>query len=158
MASYKEDRYGVVQKDIPRILESMLGLLVTLEAFMWAEGRTVTYEGSSYPPPVNARKLVITQSRSLCKGKGSPRRHSHLPSSYMFHRMLTVERLTSFCCFASPQDIYLPNRDYLSGPAFRPDACYSTCRSSEALRRVPRLVYTTVVFERRVFFWPAVQI
>ncbi|KAF9965576.1 Nucleoporin NDC1 [Mortierella alpina] len=67
MASYKEDRYGVVQKDIPRILESMLGLLVTLEAFMWAEGRTVAYEGSSYPAPVNARKLVITQSRTLCK-------------------------------------------------------------------------------------------
>ncbi|KAG0197320.1 Nucleoporin NDC1 [Mortierella sp. GBA30] len=67
MASYKEDRYGVVQKDIPKILESMLGLLMTVEAFSWTEGRAESYEASPYSAPVNARKLVIKESHSLCQ-------------------------------------------------------------------------------------------
>ncbi|KAF9430131.1 Nucleoporin NDC1 [Entomortierella beljakovae] len=65
VASYNEDRYGIVQKDIPRILESMLKLLMSLEYFLVTEGRLEAFKSGPYSAHVDAQKIVNARSLSL---------------------------------------------------------------------------------------------
>ncbi|KAI1310227.1 Nucleoporin NDC1 [Mortierella claussenii] len=67
VASYNEDRYGVVQKDIPRILEAMLGLLISLEYFLVTEGRLEKFVATPYSAYVNAQTLVNSRSLALAQ-------------------------------------------------------------------------------------------
>ncbi|ORZ10275.1 nucleoporin protein Ndc1-Nup [Lobosporangium transversale] len=65
VASYHEDQYGVVQKDIPKILESMLGLLMSLEYFLTYEGRLERFVTTPYSAHVNAQTVVNSRSLAL---------------------------------------------------------------------------------------------
>ncbi|KAF9940330.1 Nucleoporin NDC1 [Modicella reniformis] len=65
VASYKEDRYGVVQRDISKILEAMLGLLMSLEHFLFTEGRLDKVASNPYCAHVNAQRLVNNHSLAL---------------------------------------------------------------------------------------------
>ncbi|KAG0315476.1 Nucleoporin NDC1 [Dissophora globulifera] len=65
VASYKEDRFGIVQKDIPQVLETMLGLLMSLEHFLLTEGRLEKFVSSPYSAHVNAQRLVNGRSLAL---------------------------------------------------------------------------------------------
>ncbi|KAG0248617.1 Nucleoporin NDC1 [Mortierella polycephala] len=65
MASYNEDQYGVVQKDIPKILESMLGLLMALESFLLTNGGKERFASNPYSAHVNAQALVKARSYAM---------------------------------------------------------------------------------------------
>ncbi|KAF8979250.1 Nucleoporin NDC1 [Entomortierella lignicola] len=65
VASYEEDRYGVVQRDIAKILETMLKLLMSLEYFLVTEGRLETFVSTPYSAHVDAQKLVNARSIAL---------------------------------------------------------------------------------------------
>ncbi|KAF9140671.1 Nucleoporin NDC1 [Mortierella sp. GBA39] len=64
-ASYDEDSYGVVQKDIPKVLESMLELLMTLESFLLAEAGSAKFRSNPYSAHINAQRLTITRSYAM---------------------------------------------------------------------------------------------
>ncbi|KAF9122166.1 Nucleoporin NDC1 [Mortierella sp. 14UC] len=64
-ASYSEDDYGVVQKDIPKVLESMLELLMTLESFLLAEAGSAKFRSNPYSAQINAQRLTITRSYAI---------------------------------------------------------------------------------------------
>ncbi|KAF9933561.1 Nucleoporin NDC1 [Linnemannia zychae] len=64
-ASYKEDSYGVVQKDIPKVLEALLGLLMTLEAFLLAEAGSAKFQSNPYSAYINAQRLTISRSYAM---------------------------------------------------------------------------------------------
>ncbi|KAG0230293.1 Nucleoporin NDC1 [Mortierella sp. GBA43] len=65
VSSYEEDRYGVVQRDIPKVLEAMLGLLMSLEHFLFTEGRLDKVASNPYTAHVNAQRVVNYQSLAL---------------------------------------------------------------------------------------------
>ncbi|KAG0370169.1 Nucleoporin NDC1 [Gamsiella multidivaricata] len=65
VASYSEDRCGVVQKDIPKVLETMLGLLMSLEFFLVTEGRLEKFVSGPYSAHVDAQKVVNSRSIAL---------------------------------------------------------------------------------------------
>ncbi|KAF9998568.1 Nucleoporin NDC1 [Entomortierella chlamydospora] len=65
VASYREDRYGVVQRDIAKILEAMLKLLMSMEYFLITEGRLETFVSTPYSAHVDAQKLVKARSIAL---------------------------------------------------------------------------------------------
>lgn len=67
-ASYDEDSYGVVQKDIPKVLESMLELLMTLESFLLAEAGSAKFRSNPYSARINAQRLTITRSYAMLQG------------------------------------------------------------------------------------------
>ncbi|KAF9088678.1 Nucleoporin NDC1 [Mortierella sp. GBA35] len=64
-ASYGEDNYGVVQKDIPKVLETMLGLLMTLESFLLTEGASAKLQSNKYSAHVDAQKLTIRRAYAM---------------------------------------------------------------------------------------------
>ncbi|OAQ34698.1 hypothetical protein K457DRAFT_28086 [Linnemannia elongata AG-77] len=64
-ASYDEDSYGMVQKDIPKVLESMLELLMTLESFLLAEAGSAKFRSNPYSAHINAQRLTITRSYAM---------------------------------------------------------------------------------------------
>ncbi|KAF9154874.1 Nucleoporin NDC1 [Linnemannia schmuckeri] len=64
-ASYDEDNYGVVQKDIPKVLETMLELLMTLESFLLAEAGSAKFRSNPYSAHINAQRLTITRSYAM---------------------------------------------------------------------------------------------
>ncbi|KAF9102501.1 Nucleoporin NDC1 [Mortierella sp. AM989] len=67
VASYQEDSYGVVQRDIPKILETMLKLLMSLEYFLVTEGRLEAFVSTPYSAHVDAQKLVNARSIALAE-------------------------------------------------------------------------------------------
>ncbi|KAF8928387.1 Nucleoporin NDC1 [Dissophora ornata] len=67
VASYKEDRYGIVQKDIPKVLETMLRLLMSLEHFLLTEGRLEKFVSGPYSAHVDAQRLVNRRSLALAE-------------------------------------------------------------------------------------------
>ncbi|KAG0288473.1 Nucleoporin NDC1 [Linnemannia gamsii] len=64
-ASYNEDNYGVVQKDIPKVLETMLGLLMTLESFLLADAGSAQFRSNPYSAHINAQRLTIVRSYAM---------------------------------------------------------------------------------------------
>ncbi|KAG0321998.1 Nucleoporin NDC1 [Linnemannia gamsii] len=64
-ASYNEDNYGVVQKDIPKVLETMLALLMTLESFLLAEAGSAKFRSNPYSAHINAQRLTIVRSYAM---------------------------------------------------------------------------------------------
>jgi hypothetical protein len=67
-ASYNEDNYGVVQKDIPKVLETMLALLMTLESFLLAEAGSAKFRSNPYSAHINAQRLTIVRSYAMLQG------------------------------------------------------------------------------------------
>ncbi|KAF9353822.1 Nucleoporin NDC1 [Mortierella sp. NVP85] len=65
VSSYEEDRYGLVQRDISKILEAMLGLLISLEHFLFTEGRLDKVASNPYSAHINAQRLVNNHSLAL---------------------------------------------------------------------------------------------
>ncbi|KAF8933654.1 Nucleoporin NDC1 [Haplosporangium gracile] len=65
VASYDEDNYGVVQKDISKVLETMLELLMTLESFLLAEAGSAKFRSNPYSAHINAQRLTITRSYAM---------------------------------------------------------------------------------------------
>ncbi|KAG0379103.1 Nucleoporin NDC1 [Mortierella sp. AD032] len=64
-ASYNEDSYGLVQKDIPKVLESMLELLMTLESFLLTEAGSAKFRSNPYSAQINAQRLTIVRSYAI---------------------------------------------------------------------------------------------
>ncbi|KAG0324536.1 Nucleoporin NDC1 [Podila horticola] len=62
-ASFREDKMGVVQKDIPAILESMVGLLTSLEKFVGsAQFQTAVSSSESAHALVGVRSVAMVQA------------------------------------------------------------------------------------------------
>jgi hypothetical protein len=83
-ASYSEDNYGVVQKDIPKVLESMLGLLMALESFLLKEAGSAKFQSNPYSAQINAQRLAINRSYAILQGK------THASNGHEYVFLITV--------------------------------------------------------------------
>lgn len=99
-ASLTEDRYGVVQRDIPKILEAMLSFLSEIEACQKEVNALYT------PPPTNVRLSVKELDESEFV-RGQVERAGEVLGEVgdgefsLFHRIPTLRRLFSaegWCC------------------------------------------------------------
>lgn len=62
-ASFREDKMGVVQNDIPAILESMVGLLTSLEKFVGsAQFQTAVSSSEGAHALVGVRSVAMVQA------------------------------------------------------------------------------------------------
>ncbi|KAF9583147.1 Nucleoporin NDC1 [Lunasporangiospora selenospora] len=66
-ASYSEDQFGIVQTDITKVLEALLGLLIAFESLLLKESGSKQLEPSPISAIVGAQELVIDRPQILVR-------------------------------------------------------------------------------------------
>lgn len=119
----------MVQKDIPKVLESMLELLMTLESFLLAEAGSAKFRSNPYSAHINAQRLTITRSYAMLQGM-----MRSLPCSLFEAGVLYVLEIKGWFFVFNPQTIALKTAIYQIVVTFRGQLGEFTLASAYANR------------------------